>query len=58
MIYFGKQQKGKKMETTKDIRLNAEKRKILVQHYENHLRSDVSNKFRKSMIEAKKLMMR
>jgi len=42
------------METTKDIRLNAEKRKTLVQHYENHLRSDVSNKFRKSMIEAKK----
>ena len=39
---------------TKDIRLNAEKRKTLVQHYENHLRSDVSNKFRKSMIEAKK----
>jgi len=25
---------------TKDIRLNAEKRKTLVQHYENHLRSD------------------
>jgi len=39
---------------TQDIRLNAEKRKTLVQHYENHLRSDVSNKFRKSMIEAKK----
>ena len=38
---------------TKDIRLNAEKRKTLVQHYENHLRSDVSNKFRKLMIEAK-----
>ena len=38
---------------TKDIRLNAEKRKTLVQHYENHLRSDVSNKFRKAMIKAK-----
>jgi len=38
---------------TQDIRLNAEKRKALVQHYENHLRSDVSNKFRKAMIEAK-----
>jgi hypothetical protein len=38
---------------TKDIRLNAEKRKTLVQHYENHLRSDTSNKFRKAMIEAK-----
>jgi len=38
---------------TQDIRLNAEKRKTLVQHYENHLRNDVSNKFRNSMIEAK-----
>jgi hypothetical protein len=38
---------------TKDIRLNAEKRKTLVQHYENYLRSDTSNKFRKAMIEAK-----
>jgi LytS/YehU family sensor histidine kinase len=39
---------------TQDIRLNAEKRKTLVQHYENYLRNDVSNKFRKSMIECKK----
>jgi len=38
---------------TQEIRLNAEKRKALVQHYENHLRSDVSNKFRKAMIKAK-----
>jgi hypothetical protein len=38
---------------TQDIRLNAEKRKALVQHYENYLRSDVSNKFRKAMIKAK-----
>jgi hypothetical protein len=37
---------------TKDIRLNAEKRKTLVQHYENHLRNS-DNKFRKAMIEAK-----
>ena len=38
---------------TQDIRLNAEKRKALVQHYENYLRDDVSNKFRKAMIKAK-----
>ena len=37
---------------TKDIRLNAEKRKTLVKHYENHLRNS-DNKFRKAMIEAK-----
>jgi hypothetical protein len=35
-----------------DIRLNAEKRKTLVQHYETHLRNS-DNKFRKAMIEAK-----
>ena len=38
---------------TQDTRLNAEKRKALVQHYENYLRDDVSNKFRKAMIKAK-----
>lgn len=38
---------------TQDTRLNAEKRKALVQHYENHLRNDTNNKFRKAMIEAK-----
>ena len=35
-----------------DIRLNADKRKTLVQHYETHLRNS-DNKFRKAMIEAK-----
>lgn len=35
-----------------DIRLNADKRKTLVQHYENSLRNS-DNKFRKAMIEAK-----
>jgi len=37
---------------SKDIRLNADKRKTLVRHYENHLRNS-DNKFRKAMIEAK-----
>ena len=36
-----------------EIRLNADRRKTLVQHYENHLRNDTTNKFRKAMIDAK-----